>query len=413
MKRFCGLTPCGSADAGPHGRAVAPREYSATRLRLRYLVFTCFLLGLPIVSAGVSVQPTPIAYLGSFAAPAGFDYDGKALTLNETGDGLFFAAGDRIAEISIVSGGTASFRQQLRQFGGNLSDLGVDGGGGYRIGGMLVYGGQLHISGFIYYDTAHAQTRSHWTRSTTLSSGAASGPIRIGPMGGGFYSGYMAVVPEEHRAALGGPVVAGNCCLSIIGRTSYGPALFAYDPASPGKAAPLVYYDSAHQALGNYSDRRKPNPVFNGTTKITGVVIPRGGDSVYFFGSTGEGTACYGTGAQCNDPSNPYSGDHAYPYRVYVWAYRVSDLAAVRAGKRRPWQIAPYYVGRVPGTGDVTYDFGTGGAAIDHRTNRVYVAERNGVDGTHPRIHILQVGPAPSSSEPAADVPPDRVSVLP
>lgn len=393
MKCFYDQDSRGRAGHSPN---VTSTERS-THVLARHLLIASVLLWGFIAPSRVSVQEATLTYVGSFAAPEGFEYDGKALAINQTGDGLFLAAGDRIAEISIESDGVATFRQQPRQFGGSLTDLGEDGGGGYRIGGMLAYGGQLHISGFIYYDAAHAQVKSHWTRSTTLVDGPASGPIRVGPMGAGFYSGYMAEVPEEHRAALGGPVVTGNCCLSIIGRTSHGPGLFAYDPSSPGKAIPLVYYDAAHQQLGDYSDRSRPNPAFNGTTKITGVVIPRGGDSVFFFGSTGEGAACYGTGEKCSDPSNPYSGDHAYPYRVYVWAYRVRDLAAVRTGKRRPWQVAPYYVGRVPGIGEVTYDFGTGGATIDHRTNRVYLAERNGVDGTHPRIHILQFGPGPSS----------------
>ena len=99
-------------------------------------------------------------------------------------------------------------------------------------------------------------------------SGEVGGPYKVGTVPAGFVSGYFGLIPAEWQGALGGPVLNGHCCLSIISRTSYGPAAFAIDPTQlgtidPVPISPLVYYPNEHQTLGEWG---ADSTVFNGTT---------------------------------------------------------------------------------------------------------------------------------------------------
>jgi hypothetical protein len=105
----------------------------------------------------------------------------------------------------------------------------------------------------------------------------------------------------------------------------------------------------------------------------------------------GTGVSGCGTGAACGDPVDESYGTHAYPYRLYVWAYNANDLVAVRAGTRQPWDVVPYAV----------WDLGveaisefSGAAAYDPATSRIYVSQVNG-NGERPVIHVFSVGPQP------------------
>lgn len=356
-------------------------------------------------SSAPLVRSSNLKYLGTFKVPAvsgnGFGWGGAALAFNPANNSLFLSGhhyDNFTAELRIPSlGGTATVIQSLRDAtGGKLSSIGS---GSIRIGGHLVYNNKLIVSAFLYYDGSGAQSVSHFSRSTTLGSGSVTGPYRVGSMGAGFYSGYMGHIPPEWQARLGGPAITGNCCLSIISRTSFGPAAFSFNPDSTSSTAqPLVYYTESNQTLGTYGASGK-NPVFNGTTRITGVVFPQGTSSVLFFGMTGVGNYCYGEASACNDPSNSSKGEHAYPYRAYVWAYNANDLAAVRSGSKQPWSIRPYATWELGQLGNVVSDFGVGGAAYDPATNRIYISKKHG-DGDNPVIYVYEVDNAAQVSTP-------------
>jgi hypothetical protein len=293
------------------------------------------------------------------------------------------------AEISIPSlGGTAVF---LQPFAGIAAPkLGALGSGQLRIGGNLVYHDRLYTTGFVYYDASASQTLSHFSRSLDLSAPDLRGPYRVGNKGAGFYSGYMTAVPPEWQDKLGAPAMTGNCCLSIISRTSYGPSVSAWDPQNNGISARiLLAYDQDHQTLGSYGASGS-HPVFNGTTRITGIFFPAGTASVLFYGSTGVGNYCYGEAAACNDPSNTWRGEHAFPYHAYIWAYDANDLAAVRSRSKRAYQVKPYATWELSELGTVGADFATGGAAYDAATGRVYLSQIGG-DGDLPLIHVYQI----------------------
>jgi len=213
----------------------------------------------------------------------------------------------------------------------------------------------------------------------------------VGKIGSGFISGYFAEVPADLQSLLGGPVVNGQCCIAIITRTSYGPALFAIDPAdigvkNPAPAIPLVYYPANHF----YTDYNVQSTFFNATAHIRGVVVPAGTRSVLFFGRLGLGPYCYGGGQFCKDPVDPYQGTHAAPYASYVWAYDALELAKVKAGKKQPWDVRPYATFELPmpfrgrGDGDIN------GATYDPKTGRIYLTQAFGDDPV-PLVHAFTI----------------------
>ena len=229
-------------------------------------------VGVRAQSTSPLVQRSSLVYLGSFKVPsgihsgghanAGFEYGGTALAFNPLRNSLFLVGHDWdqfTAEISIPSlGGTATLLQPLV----DASEGKNVGAGTTKVGGNLVYNGKLYFTKYLYYDASGSQTLSHFIRPLDLSvKGQVMGPFRVGSLGAGFYSGYFGLIPAEWQSALGGPVLTANCCLSIISRTSFGPAAFAIDPANIGvtqNAAPLVYYPSHHPTLARYHGPANP-----------------------------------------------------------------------------------------------------------------------------------------------------------
>ena len=221
----------------------------------------------------------------------------------------------------------------------------------------------------------------------------------------GFVAGYMGNIPSSWQSEFGGPALTGQSNIPIISRTSLGPAAFVFDPAqvgvlNPAPATKLVYYPSGHTTLGGYETA---NPNASQSTEITGVVFPVGSRSVLFFGRHGLG-ACYGTGAECNDPADSSKGTHGYPYVHQIWAYDANDLLAVKKGTKQPWDVFPY--------GVWTYDLPIQkadrriiGAAYDPTSQRIYLSQE-GADGDLPLVQVfeLQLGPVVDSAAPSISI---------
>jgi len=252
--------------------------------------------------------------------------------------------------------------------------------------------------------------RSHWARpSTSLTRGRATGLYEVGRQGAGFVSGWMAAVPREWRASLGGPALTGNCCIPIISRTSFGPAAFSFDPTAlrHGRVNPdhaLVSYPQQHPTLGPWDGSWEPRHgrLFDGGTTIGGMVFPAGSRSVLFLGTQGVGKFCYGDptdqrslagktapdGATwCYHPDGGGKGPHTYPYQAEVWAYDAARLASARAGRLAPWRVRPYAVWRLSlpfASPDV------GGAAYDPVHRLIYLTQQY-VDGAAPVVDVFRV----------------------
>jgi hypothetical protein len=340
-----------------------------------------------------------LSYLGTFSVPHQDDlsnplgYGGYALGYDAAQPGLFFGGHDwyqQLCEIGIPATlaltQTASILQNCTDVTeGRLSQIDQD---SIKLGGTLVFSGRLIVAAYSYYDADGSQVLSHFVSNADLSiQGDVLGPYPVGDWAG-IVSGYMGLIPPEWRAAFGGPALTGNCCLSIISRTSYGPAVSVFNPNDVGRldpvpATPVLYYPQDHPLAAWDAN----SPYFNGSTHILGVAFPPGSRSVLFFGRQGVGPFCYGTGAECNDPVDSSKGTHAYPYVHQVWAYDALDLLAVKDGTRQPWEVKPYALWQL-GEMDASGGADMAGMTYDPDSGRVYITE---MYGESPAVHVYQI----------------------
>lgn len=357
------------------------------------------------------LQKSDLVYEGAFQTPSGgsdqntFSWGGTALFYHPGNNSLFMtghAHHQRTAEISVPAPGTAStigglpratFIQSFADATeGRLRNVNPSDSNDKHVGGHMVYNGKLYVSGFATYDAGGTQDRSHFVRPISLSTtGQVQGPFRVGS-DAHFTSGYMALVPDEWQAALGGPALAGNCCLSITSVQSNGPSVSVFTPdglATGNVAATMLVGYPYPRILG--PGETTQNQSFNLTTKIKGVVFPAGSRSVLFFGRHGTGPYCYGDGSECGDPTNDYKGGHAYPYKYQVWAYDANDLVAVKQGTKAAHTVLPYAIWNFNLPFEADDDHAIGGAAYDPSTGRIFVSQMNHTGGNFPIIHTFRV----------------------
>lgn len=398
------------------------------------LIAAGFALFACVMSAGAMaqgsaplVQQQNLVYQGAFRVPQGtdenntFNYGGTALAYNPANNSIFMVGHDwnqRTAEIKIpelvnsTSIGNLRTGTLVQGFadatGGRLSQINPGDPNSKKIGGQLVYDGKLIVTGYSFYDGAGTQRSTHFSRPLSLSGGQAEGPYKLNGPDVHWVSGYMATVPPEWQASLGGPALVGNCCLAIAAVQSNGPSVSVFDPntIASGSAKVLVGYPLGQQ-LG--PGEATQNPLYNLTTKIRGVVFPNGTRSVLFFGRHGVGPYCYGTGPDCNDPADESKGTHAYPYKYQVWAYDANDLLAVKNGSKSPQSVAPY------ATWLLSLPFGSGGgqsllggAAYDAVNSLIYVSQQCSDTNCAPVIHAFKVQGGVAATVPN---PPSAVAV--
>lgn len=397
------------------------------------------------------ILKSDLEYLGAFRVPqgdfgsppdSGFNYGGTALTYNPHNNSLFLVGHSwyqLVAEISIPQIVNSTHLEDLKTAAvlqpfvditeGNRSHIGAGGASvdtsGELIGGLLVCGEKLVGSVFGYFDAALAVRLSHFNSGLDLSAtGDFHGMYQVGQaptiQNPAFIDGYMTEVPPEWQSRFGGPALTGNCCLSIIDRTSLGPAAAVFDPnklglIDPLPAIPVVGYPIDHPTLGTYGDQRL-DVLYNGSMAIQGIVFPRGSRSVLFYGRRGKGTFCYGEGKSdptlhntycdptypevlcCYDPVNSSKGGHAYPYVYQVIAYDAMDLLSVKDGEKQMWEITPY------AHWELDFPFANDnpnilGAAYDPVTQRIYLSQDGGDQpgccGHLPLIQVYHVNTTP------------------
>jgi hypothetical protein len=358
---------------------------------------------------------------GHYGTPNGFSFGGKPLAYNPANNSLFVGGHSYdkgIAEVTIPTPVPSTDVAAL-PFAAVLQPLSDPTEGkiwqlttvnGVELGGLLVANGTLVGTAYVYYDADASQRAAHYTRALKLSTPSVRGFYAVGNAGTGFVSGWLGAVPQEWQPLLGGAALTGQCCVPIISRTSWGPAVFSFNPAAltgspPGSvpAIPVVYYPSDHPTLGPYDQQSQ---VWNGSTTIGGFAIPRGTRSLLFFGKMGTGAFCYGGGTDtqalagkpdgeggnyCYDPMDSSKGTHAFPYREQVWAYDLNDLAAVKRGAMQPWDVKPYatwFPDFQPAGVDI------GGVAYDAEHQLIYVSQlRVDADGFEyrPLIHAFRI----------------------
>lgn len=324
------------------------------------------------------VQQGDLVIAGAIRVSDAYNYGGHTIAYNPAGPSLFLSKNRWVGEVSLpdpVNGPLDAMpRAADKQFQvGIIEPHAMEAGPSTldSLGGLLVSGGKLHGTAYIFYDANNTQQRSHYTYGLTLSDATTfKGWSQVGDCAAnaagqpscnaGFVAGQMAAIPPVWQTLLGGNALTGLCCLSITWRTSQGPTASVIDLTKVGEpvvpATMLLGYPADHPTLGPWHGS---NPTYGGTTQLGGMVIPTGTGTLLFLGSNGQGPFCYGEGTgdkslagtpapggevYCYDPLSSDKGQHAYPYNYQIWAYKLSDLAAVKAGTKQPWEVLPYGV---------------------------------------------------------------------
>lgn len=384
----------------------------------RLLLVLCLLAVLPssVFAQPALTQPLVQAgnmrYLGSFTLPTSdgsggnqglLTFGGGVFSVNPSTQTLLLGGHDsynRLCEVRIPAiGGHATMAQPCVDImEGRIGQ--IDGGADAKLGGALVWNGRLIASAYSTYDADGNARASHVASGLDFQQqGDVQGPYAVGTAPLGFVSGYMGVVPPEWRDLFGGPALTGNCCVSIISRTSSGPAVASFNPDDVGRASPVP----AAQLLAYPQEQPLAPPTTqNGLylrgDEIRGVAFPAGTRSVLFIGKHSMGRHCYGEAADCGDPASAYKGDHGFPYALQVWAYDATQLAMVRYGLMQPWQVRPYAVWQLPELAANGYA-SISGAAYDHTSGRLYITTKY---GEQPRVHVYQIGAENPSGLPDA-----------
>ncbi len=258
------------------------------------LILTLILALLPVTALAQLptrlVQSTDITASGSFSVQAMQDvethwsgtklsceYAQGVIGFNAARQSLYITCHDwsqSVGEISL----TGQVLQQPRQIV-NLGAVNPTDPNSKKIGGLFVEGGRLLVSGYSFYDGNVSAVASHFSRSLTLSE-SASGPVRVGD-NPGWTAGHMTAIPAEWQASLGGTMLTGQCCLSIISRTSLGPSAYVFTPAnplsSPTAATRVLGYSLDNPTLGACTTA---NQLFNCASSVRGMVFVPGTRSV-------------------------------------------------------------------------------------------------------------------------------------
>ena len=357
--------------------------------------------------SGDLVNKADLKYEGSFRvpAPSGDDergtlaYGGAGLAYNEANDSLFITGHNwhqLTAEISVPELGRsassaslprASFLQPLQDVtDGKLPSISQPRTESYgRIGGYLVDGDDLIVSGYNYYDAGDTQKSSHLLTDVNMgrSSNMVSLTDSVKPR---WLGGAMATIPTNWQSSFGGdPYIGGLAGISIVSNSSVGPASATFSRASltGGDPAQLVLGYPLEEPLDHPTEQ---SDLWNQSSEVRGMVFPEGTSSVLYFGTHGIGSYCYGTGAACGDPASEYKGNHAYPYRYQIWAYDAADLAKVYRGGAAAKSLKPYdyWELELPYSPRQTE---IGGVAYDPSTGRIFISQ-GFADGTQPVIHV-------------------------
>ncbi|HUU34366.1 MAG TPA: hypothetical protein VMW48_09900, partial [Vicinamibacterales bacterium] len=291
-----GLVALGCVAMWMHGSIFAPSRSEAQSLPTDPLQ-------MPLLQGG------DLRYLGKFTVP---DRDGTgrpderdslmwggfAIGAGPDGKSLYFGCHDwhsQLARVSVPQMGEVAELLQPCAAIKNLQAINPGDPNKKVLGGSMAWKGKVVVSAYSYYDGGGTAQSSHFVTGQDLAS--FQGPYRVGKENPGMVGGYMGVVPAAWQSLIGGPALTGQCCIAVVGRTSFGPSISVFNPdllgrgtSVPGKL--LVGYPEDHQDLGPWD---ATSLLFNGSTKVGGVAFPNGTRSVLFVGRHGT-TFCYGSG---------------------------------------------------------------------------------------------------------------------
>lgn len=225
---------------------------------------------------------------GDFGSPQyhGFHYGGTAISYNHVSDTLYVVGHDwdqMVAEVNIDLSNSISTPKTttvVQNFSnltdGHYGDLNLNSNGTpvkWIMGGMQLLDNGKLLGGFYEYYDGNSDHHTSLFFSPTDFSGATQGPYDGGTFPGtstllpsGFTGDYMCRISDKWKPQLGADVAVGGAGMSIVGRTSMGPSLIAYNSSKIGTPdiAPkiLLSYPTIPSIHYLYSIDRT-NPFFN------------------------------------------------------------------------------------------------------------------------------------------------------
>lgn len=273
---------------------------------------------------------------------------------------------------------------------------------GAPIYGLFIDGtGRLIVSVTRYYDGWGTQQRSHFITGTDLNNlPDVKGPFQVGSTfssAAGFAGGWMAAIPPTWRQYFNNaPAFTGQCCVSILYRTSSGPSISEFDPVQlgvldPVPARPRIAYPLSQPTIGTYDSQwGDPGVFYHMTTDIVGLAPIERYRTIAFAGRTGTGPNCYGPGPVCGDPDDSAQGPHAAPYENGLWLYKLDDVVAAKHySEPVPYAYVKLNLVRNGGQNRLA------GAWFDPLTERLFILSRdgdtNGSDKWYGLVHVLQI----------------------
>jgi len=314
--------------------------------------------------------PENLSSEGSFRVPAGtfagstFAYGGKGLAWrdrnpDDPGDpgSLYLVGHDQdqlVAEISIPTPvispskniadlPVATMLQPFADVMGGLMNSVID---APRIGGLAWLdrgngGQQMHWTVWRFYNVSGDQFPGHGYSSVNLNAPAGTGAWTLGNYHNQSTAGYLFTVPKEwaDRNLGGKRLVAGQNSVNGNSTSSWGPSMFAYDPAqNPAQPPPFgAALDVAVMANYPYSTNGENDfPGYEPTDWWRGAswINVGGRHAVVVVGSKALGETRYGP-PQPGD-CNQYQGYHGDPYEPQILFFDPDDLAAAANGDRDP-----------------------------------------------------------------------------
>ncbi len=388
------------------GQVVSPR--SARRLLARALG----LITATLTATGLCAQPLGpdnLSYEGSFRVPAGtlggstFAYGGKGLAWRDRNPGdpndpgslylVGHAQDQLVAEISIPTPVISSSKNVAELPVASLLQPFADVTGGLmnsitsdpRLGGLAWLdrgngGGELHWTVWQFYNVSGNQFPGHGYSSVNLNAPNGTGAWTVGNYHNQSTAGYLFDVPSGWADQnIGGKrLVSGQNSVTGNATSSWGPSMFAYDPAQhPVQPPPFgAALDVAVMANYPYSPNGENNfPNYKPTDWWQGASwISAGGQhAVVVVGSKALGETRYGA-PQPGD-CNQYQGYHGDPYEPQMLFFDPAELAAVANGSRNPSSIEASAIYR-PQADIYKTCFGMlAGAAYDPDRQRLYITQ--------------------------------------
>lgn len=320
----------------------------------------------------------------------------------------------------------------------------ANGGNGTRIDCLMMDDdGKLVLGAWVYYDGGLSCNKTFVVFDTPsdLTTSDVSGifPFAVHPATpgyGGFYGGYGCRIPSANRSALGSKqLCTGNFGISIQGRASWGASLFglntndlsatpipsenrrdymSYDSDNPiTDLFGLPDYDYTHAVSMNrgcfhggccFIDGTDTFLVSGSAPEPTGAAI--GSKLIYGYPDkhgdyTITGSKIYGADAR---GSTPGLGGLTYARWIpCVWAYRISDIAAVVAGSKNPWEVKPYARWSIPFPvqSDGHQEYGHGEVYVNIVSGMMYrpsdqtlwVSQNNGNNDDSAILHAISIAP--------------------